>query len=88
MLGNRTKDWLEFSDKVAGHIEDYTIPQYGDRPNDLAEQWKPEDCIANIKRYAARFGSNSRAGQEKLDLLKIAHYAQLAYLKLEQAEEK
>ena len=32
-----------------------------------------------MKRYLARTGKNSRPGQEQLDLIKIAHYAQMAH---------
>lgn len=82
MTAQRTKDWNEFAAKVADHIENYTVPQYGDAPNDNVESWSSQDCIAQIQKYAARFGANQRAGQEELDLMKIAHYAQLAMCKL------
>lgn len=84
MTAQRTKDWNEFAAKVADHIENYTVPQYGDAPNDNVESWSSQDCIAQIQKYAARFGANQRAGQEELDLMKIAHYAQLAMGKLQQ----
>lgn len=84
MTAQRTKNWNEFAAKVADHIENYTVPQYGDAPNDNVESWSSQDCIAQIQKYAARFGTNQRAGQEKLDLMKIAHYAQLAMGKLKQ----
>jgi hypothetical protein len=84
MTAQRTKDWNEFAGKVADHIENYTVPQYGDAPNDNVESWSAQDCIAQVQKYAARFGSNQRAGQEELDLMKIAHYAQLAMGKLKQ----
>lgn len=78
MTAQRTKDWNEFAAKVADHIENYTVPQYGDAPNDNVEAWSAQDCIAQVQKYAARFGTNQRVGQEQLDLMKIAHYAQLA----------
>lgn len=84
MTAQRTKDWNEFAAKVADHIENYTVPQYGDAPNDNVESWSAQDCIAQVQKYAARFGTNQRVGQEQLDLMKIAHYAQLANAKLEQ----
>lgn len=84
MTAQRTKDWNEFATKVADHIENYTVPQYGDAPNDNVEAWSAQDCIAQVQKYAARFGTNQRVGQEQLDLMKIAHYAQLANAKLEQ----
>lgn len=84
MTAQRTKDWNEFATKVADHIENYTVPQYGDAPNDNVESWSAQDCIAQVQKYAARFGTNQRAGQEELDLMKIAHYAQLAMGKMKQ----
>lgn len=84
MTAQRTKDWNEFATKVADHIENYTVPQYGDAPNDNVEAWSAQDCIAQVQKYAARFGNNQRTGQEELDLMKIAHYAQLAHDKLKQ----
>ena len=84
MTAQRTKDWNEFATKVADHIENYTVPQYGDAPNDNVEAWSAQDCIAQVQKYAARFGNNQRTGQEELDLMKIAHYAQLAMGKMKQ----
>lgn len=84
MTPTRTKQWTEFAAKVADHITNYTVPQYGDAPNDNVESWSAADCIAQVQKYAARFGTNQRAGQEELDLMKIAHYAQLAHDKLKQ----
>ncbi|WP_426994472.1 hypothetical protein [Methylomonas sp. CM2] len=75
----RGDEWLAFAQVVHGHIESYTVPQYGDKGKDLATAYTPEHCIAQIKKYAARAGSNQRDGQEALDLLKIAHYAQMAH---------
>jgi hypothetical protein len=79
---NSVNLWLSFSSKVENHIVNYTIPQYGDAGNDLATTYTPESCVGQIRKYAARFGKNSRPGQDKLDLLKIVHYAQMAYDRL------
>ena len=81
-FARRTLDWLHFADTVAEHIEYYTVPQYGDAPDDQVESWTAEHCVNQLHKYASRFGSNKREGQDALDLLKIAHYAQLAYDKL------
>ena len=83
VLSKRGVEWLDFTHKVLDHIEEYTVPQYGDKPNDPVEEWTAAQCVVAIKKYAARFGSNQRPGQEALDLLKIAHFAQLAFDKLE-----
>jgi len=82
-LSLRGEQWVSFTDEVLTHIEEYTVPQYGDYPNDQAQSWDASDCITAIARYASRFGTNSRPGQESLDLMKIAHYACLASAKLD-----
>lgn len=79
MTSARAADWREFSRLVEKHIEEYTVPQYGDKGSDLATEYTAVRCVEQIKKYAARFGKNARAGQDDLDLLKIAHYAQLAW---------
>ena len=75
--------WQRFAERVSEHIEEYTVPQYGDYPDDNVSEWSAQDCVKQIEKYARRFGSNKRPGQERLDLLKIAHYAQIAAHKLE-----
>lgn len=82
----RAKDWVVFANRVTHHIDGYTVPQYGDAPNDQVSEWTAEHCVNQLSKYASRFGSNARGGQDLLDLLKIAHYAQLAYDKLVEAE--
>lgn len=82
----RAKDWVVFANRVTHHIDGYTVPQYGDAPNDQVAEWTAEHCVNQLSKYASRFGSNARGGQDLLDLLKIAHYAQLAYDKLVEAE--
>lgn len=77
-MSNRAIDFAEFAKDVVDHIETYTVPQYGDSPNDLAEEWSVQECVDCIKRYAARVGKNAREGQQEQDFLKITHYAQLA----------
>jgi len=79
--------WKLFSRTVSSHIIDYVVPQYGDTGNDECSDYTVEDIIKQIKKYAARNGKNSRVGQEKLDLIKIAHYAQMAYELIETQEE-
>lgn len=85
-ITERGKQWTAFAAKVLDHVENYTVPQYGDAPNDNVESWTAEQCIAQISRYAARFGHNVRERQDLLDLLKIAHYAALAHFKLSASE--
>lgn len=88
-LSNRTRMWIDFARKVADHVECYTIPQYGDYPEDQLTEWTLEDIKTTIKRYANRIGTNARGPEDQeLDMLKIAHYASVAYLKLRNEEER
>ena len=79
----RCLEWRIFTKLVEQHIRLYTIPQYGDAPDDQLEGWTPEQCVEAIKRYCNRFSSNARGEEETFrDLLKIAHYACVTFLKL------
>lgn len=82
----RGSDWIEFSAKVYDHIDHYTVPQYGDKVDDLASGYTPNEFIMQMNKYIKRHGKNSRPGQDKLDLIKIAHYAQMCYTLLEEQE--
>ena len=72
-------DWIEFSYKVLNHIDTYTTKQYGDKGEDQCSEFTRRDFETQIKKYANRMGKNSRPGQDKLDLLKICHYAQMLH---------
>lgn len=85
-LSNRANEWLRFSDLMVSHIESYTVPQYGDTPGDQAEGWSAEDCFKSIERYLNRRNSQSREGQELMDIKKMAHYLCLAYFKKEEGK--
>lgn len=78
----RSSEWLSFSGKVFNHIEHYCIPQYGDKGSDQCSEFSESDFITQMKKYLNRYGKNSRDGQQKLDLLKIAHYACMLHEKL------
>jgi hypothetical protein len=79
-LSLRGQDWLRFSQDVLSHIEEYTVPQYGDRGKDRATNYTTEVIADHIGRYKDRMGSNARGEVEaKRDLMKIAHYASLAH---------
>lgn len=81
-LSNRGQEWREFAGFVGNHIETYTVPQYGDAPNDQITEWTSDQCAKQIAKYVARFGRNSRDEQDLLDMVKIAHHACLAYNKM------
>jgi dUTP pyrophosphatase len=69
--------WREFADAVEAHIRDYTIPQYGDWPDDQMSTFTDEDIKTAIARYENRRGKGARGIEEEMrDCLKIAHYYQ------------
>ena len=74
-MSERGKDWLAFSALVLGHIENYTVPQYGDKPGDQLEEFSIHDIQVQLKRYVNRIGVGARPGERQRDMLKIAHYA-------------
>jgi len=75
-------NWVMFAEDVLKHVDNYTVPQYGDMGEDQVTDWTAEHCIEQAKKYMNRFGKNNRPGQEKLDLLKAAHYVSLACEKM------
>lgn len=78
-LTKRGEKWMRFAEKVLLHIETYTVPQYGDESEDIASGYTVQHCMQAVKKYLARTGRNAREGQELLDLMKMAHYVQMAY---------
>ena len=79
--------WVIFATVVGSHLREYAVPQYGDAPDDQLYAWNADQCIKQIGKYMARMDSNARGEQEKLtDLLKIAHYASVAWMKLRDYE--
>lgn len=83
-LTKREAQWYEFSNAVAEHLRLYTVPQYGDVGQDEITNYTVQDCVTHLQRYAKRYGTQSREGQQKLDFMKIAHYAQCAWEKYEE----
>ena len=84
----RAIEWQDFSERVFNHIESYTVPQYGDKGQDQCSEFSESDFITQMKKYLNRYGKNSREGQERLDLLKIAHYAGMLYTKLAEKDQE
>jgi hypothetical protein len=83
-MSKRAVDFKAFAATVERHIDNYTVPQYGDEPYDQVETWTSIQCMDSIKRYINRFGTNRRGRIETLrDLVKIAHYAQLTFDKMQ-----
>lgn len=81
-MSERAEQWMCFMSLVLSHIEDYTVPQYGDYPDDQATTFTDEEIISQFKRYVNRLNSNARGEDEaERDLFKIAHYAALLHFK-------
>lgn len=78
---NRANEWFDFSNEVFAHIEEYTVPQYGDAPDDQMSNWTIEECLKSVGKRLARYGRQSREGQQELDFKKMAHEIQIAYTK-------
>ena len=68
------------------HIENYVIPQYGDKYEDPMSNWTVEQIAGQAEKYLKRIGKNSRDGQDKLDMLKLAHCSQMIYDKIKEAK--
>lgn len=81
-MSERQSQWAIFANLVGKHIDKYTVPQYGDYPNDQATTFTDEEIISQFKRYVNRLNSNARGPEEaERDLFKIAHYAALLHFK-------
>lgn len=68
-------------DKCVEHIETYTVPQYGDYPNDQLTNMTLAEIRHDLQRYVNRMGRSSRGFEDSMrDMLKFMHYAAEAYL--------
>lgn len=82
----RGQDYINYSREVLMHIENYTIPQYGDAPNDEISSWSVEECLKDVSKRLSRYGRQSRGGQQALDFKKMAHVIQIAALKYQEEQ--
>jgi len=81
VISERVKQWREYADAVEDHLNDYTVPQYGDVGSDEITDYSVETCVEQVKKYSKRYGTQSRSGQQELDFLKMGHYSQCAWEK-------
>jgi len=82
MTSNRIIEWDWFEGLVRKHIREYTVPQYGDYPNDQMTTASKEDIIHNMKRYINRALTNARPEEAERDIIKIAHYCAILLSKM------
>lgn len=86
-MSARGIQFLEFVEDVLDHIENYTVEQYGDYPNDQMTNATPEEILHNMTRYINRAKTNARGPVEAdRDILKMAHYACILRLRIKQIE--
>lgn len=84
----RGKQFLRFTVDVVHHVDIYTVPQYGDAPDDMVETWAPDHVINQMEKYLKRMGNNGRGAEDNiLSCLKIAHYACILHDKLVKEKE-
>lgn len=77
--------WGRFSSRVFAHIEAYVVKQYGDLPDPMLEKMTIADMKHDCDRYLGRLESNARGLEEtKRDMIKVAHYASLILMKIEE----
>lgn len=81
VISERVRQWREYSNRVEKHLNEYTVPQYGDVGEDAITEYTVKDCAKHVERYAKRYGTQSRDGQQELDFLKMGHYSQCAWEK-------
>lgn len=88
MNTKRAKNFQAFARRVVEHIDNYAVPQYGDAPHDSVETWTSGDCYRQVERYLKRRNTAVRQGEQRLDIMKMVHYLQLADEKLQREEAK
>jgi len=73
---NRGTQFIKFAKDVLTHVDTYTIPQYGDAPDDMVESWSAEHVRNQMDKYIKRMANNGRGHEDNLlSCLKISHYA-------------
>lgn len=82
IVSQRGNNWINFAYDVFEHIEEYTVLQYGDAPDDQIEKYSIETCLEQVEKYINRFGKVTPERQIR-DFLKMAHYVQAAAEKYE-----
>jgi hypothetical protein len=89
-MSERGAQWTDFRTIVAGHIDNYTIPQYGDFPDDeVAQHWDAAQCVDAIGKYVTRYRVMRRGRLETLrDMAKVAHFACMAFYMMSPSQDE
>jgi hypothetical protein len=84
----RLSELKEHQKLVEDHLVNYTVPQYGDYPEDQMTSASIYDIKMNLLRYVNRIGTNARGQEEAVrDTYKISHYAAILWGKYIRGEE-
>ena len=86
-MTTKIDEWAIFSAAVMDHIDEYVVPQYGDYPDEMIEEFNLRDIQKQLGRYVKRIEFSSRGIEDSIvDSLKIAHYACYLHTKLKEIE--
>ena len=82
---DRLAEVEHFIDQLRKHVVQYTIPKYSNAEgDDQASKFTVEDCVQQMLTYVNRRHARVRGNKEALrDWLKVAHYANFIYHKLQ-----
>jgi len=84
---NRGMQFIAFSEDVLDHVDNYTVLQYGDAPNDMVETWTSTHVINQMQKYLKRMENNGRGEEDNLlSCKKLAHYACILNQKLREGK--
>jgi len=65
---------LEIMERLINHVDNYTVPAYGDKGEDFATTMSEQQIYDQIAKYERRRGRYVRPDQEHTDPLKVIHY--------------
>lgn len=86
-MSNRGERFKGVARAVYQHIEKYTVPQYGDYPDDRLTEMDEQDCWQDVQKYLSRRNGKERApGQHKQDILKMIHLLAEIWLSMNDAD--
>jgi hypothetical protein len=88
-MSKRKDEWEAFSAEMEDHIENYTVKQYGDMPDDQASSFTMADFKRELLKYCNRMGSGVRGPDEQeRDFKKLAHYACMGLARFREDKKK
>ena len=84
----RGAQFLAFAKEVKDHVDNYSVDQYGDMPDDMVETWTSTHVIQQMEKYLTRMKRDNGRGDDDniLSCKKIAHYACILESKLREGK--